>query len=115
MITSIGTRPTLKTWKRTTAKITYSSPRRPLVTIIRSVRPASRPYDLRFMRWIVGMLLLLLLVLNAPSTARAANGCVQPGWATAGAHGLVALRPGERVRTCGGGTLKGPGLAPVTV
>jgi len=61
------------------------------------------------------MPLLLLLVLNAPSTARAANGCVQPGWATAGAHGLVALRPGERVRTCGGGTLKGPRLAPVTV
>jgi len=61
------------------------------------------------------MLLLLALALNTASTAQAATGCVQPGWSAAGAHGLVALRPGERVPTCGGGVLAGPRLAPVTV
>src|SRR4051794_7711427 len=113
MITSIGTRPTLKTWKRTTAKITYSSPRRPLVRIIRSVRPASRPYDLRFMAWIVGMPLLLLIALNAPSTAHASSGCTRLGWSPGGAHGLVALRPGERLVVCTGAVVGG--LRPVTV
>src|SRR5581483_3357377 len=68
---------------------------------IRSVRPASRPYDLRFMRGIVGMLLLLAVALNAPSTARAADRCVRLGLHPGGAHGIVALRAGERlVATC---------------
>ena len=40
---------------------------------------------------------MLLTALNAPSTAQAANRCVALGWAPAGAHGLLALRPGERV------------------
>jgi hypothetical protein len=38
-----GTRPTFRTWKRTTAKTTYSSPRRVVVSRMRSDRPASRP------------------------------------------------------------------------
>src|SRR5216684_6574899 len=42
---------------------------------MRIVRPASRPYDLRFMRWIVGGLVVVLTALNAPSTAQAANRC----------------------------------------
>jgi hypothetical protein len=54
---------------------------------------------------IVGIVLLLLIALNAPSTARAA--CVKEGWAARGAHGLVALRPHERLRTCGGGDATG--------
>src|SRR5207244_3551007 len=94
-ITTIGTTPTFKTLISTTAKITYSRPRRPLVRIIRIVRPASRPYDLRFMRWIVGGFVVLLTALNAPSTAQAADRCVSLGWRAGGAQGLLALRPGE--------------------
>jgi hypothetical protein len=64
------------------------------------------------------MLLLLLLALNEPSTARAstarAAGCVRLGLLQGGAHGLVALRPGERVVLCGGGAATGPGLVEVT-
>lgn len=58
------------------------------------------------------MPLVLLTALNAPSTAHAA-GCVRLGWSGAGAHGLVALRPGERLPTCGGAVVGG--LRPVTV
>ena len=61
---------------------------------------------------IVGIALVVLIGLNAPSTARAA-GCVRPGWSAGGGHGLVALRPQERLRTCGGGEVAG--LVPVTV
>ena len=61
------------------------------------------------------MLLMLLLALNPASIAQAATGCVRPGWTSAGAQGLAALRPGERVPTCGGAVLSGPRLAPVTV
>src|SRR5437764_8676797 len=111
----IGVSPTFRTEKRTTAKITYRRPRRPLVRIIRTVRPASRPYDLRFMRWIVGMLLVLPGVLNAPSTAHASNGCVRLGWAAEGARGLVAVRTGERLRLCGGAVADAAGLRNVTV
>ena len=42
-ITSIGTRPTLSTWNRTTANTTYKSPSNEPVRSIRSDRPASRP------------------------------------------------------------------------
>ncbi len=61
------------------------------------------------------MLLMLLLALNPASIAQAATGCVRPGWTSVGAQGLAALRPGERVPTCGGAVLSGPRLAPVTV
>lgn len=47
------------------------------------------------------MALLVLVALNAPSTARAAS-CVRLGWHADGARGIVALRPGERVVGCGG-------------
>jgi hypothetical protein len=65
------------------------------------------------------MPLLLLLALNEPSTARAstarvAGGCVRLGLVQGGAHGLVALRPGEHVAVCGGGAATGPGLVAVT-
>jgi len=65
------------------------------------------------------MPLLLLLALNEPSTARAstarvAGGCVRLGLVPGGAHGLVALRPGEHVAVCGGGAATGPGLVAVT-
>jgi len=47
------------------------------------------------------MLLLLAVALNAPSTARAADRCVRLGLHPGGAHGIVALRAGERlVATC---------------
>jgi hypothetical protein len=62
---------------------------------------------------IVGIPLLLLIALNAPSTARAAGGCARLGWTAGGAHGLVALRPHERIRTCGGRDVTG--LVAVTV
>jgi hypothetical protein len=55
---------------------------------------------------------MVLIALNAPSTARAA-GCVHLGWSAAGARGLVALRPQERLRACGGAEAKG--LVAVTV
>jgi hypothetical protein len=58
------------------------------------------------------MPLLLLIALNAPSTARAA-GCVHLGWTGGGAHGLVALRPHETLPSCGG--RPATGLVPVTV
>src|SRR5690242_7796735 len=64
------------------------------------------------MRRIVGTGLVLLTALNAPSTAGAA-GCVHLGWTAEGAHGLVALRPHERLRACGGAGATG--LVPVTV
>src|SRR3954449_9503782 len=82
---------------RTAAKITYKRPRRPLVRIIRIVSPASRPYDLRFMRWIVGGSAVVLTALNASSTAQAATRCVSLGWSPRGAQGLLALRPGGRL------------------
>jgi hypothetical protein len=69
--------------------------------IIRSVRPKSRPYDLRFMRAIVGLAVVVLTGLNAVSTAQAAT-CVRLGWHPDGARGLVAVGPGERVVGCGG-------------
>src|SRR3954468_22752730 len=100
----IGMIPTLSCETRTTPKITYSRPRRPLVTIIRSVSPKSRPYDLRFMRAIVGLAVVVLTGLaglNAASTAAAAT-CVRLGWHAEGARGIVAVRPGERVVGCGG-------------
>jgi hypothetical protein len=59
------------------------------------------------------MAVVLLMALNAPSTAQAAELCVRLGWSDAGAHGLVALRPGERLQTCGGVVLGG--LRPVTI
>src|SRR5471030_1401497 len=96
-ITSIGASPTFRVWKRTTAKITYSRPRRPLVRIIRAVRPASRPYDLRFMWLIVGVLTLVPLALNGASTARAADSCVVAGTHELGARGFVVARPGHSV------------------
>jgi hypothetical protein len=65
------------------------------------------------MRRIVGIPLVLLIALNAASTARAANGCVRLGWSAAGAHGLVALRPHERLRACDGSDAAG--LVPVTL
>jgi len=62
------------------------------------------------------MLLVVLTALNAPSTAQAANRCVRLGWEPGGAHGLVAARPGESVRTCGAGTVLPPaGVIRVTV
>ena len=42
-ISSIGMRPTFRTWKRTTAKPTYSAPSSAPVNSIRKERPASRP------------------------------------------------------------------------
>ena len=72
----------------------------PVVKIIRRVRPASRPYDLRFMRPIVVTIVLVLTALNAPSTATAAP-CVQLGLHP-GAHALVAVRPGKRLVACDG-------------
>lgn len=66
--------------------------------IMRIVRPASRPYDLRFMRWIVGGFVVMVTALNAPSTAQGANNrCISLGWHKGGAQGLLALRPGERL------------------
>ena len=41
--------------------------------------------------------MVLLTALNAPSTAQAANRCVSLGWLPGGAHGLLDLRPGERL------------------
>ena len=37
------------------------------------------------------------MALNPPSTAHAATGCIVAGTHAGGAHGLVALRPGERI------------------
>src|SRR4051812_2692790 len=68
------------------------------------------------MRWIVGMLLVLPVALNAPSTAEAASRCVEIGWHPGGAHGLLAPRPGESFRVCGGGSVAhSTGLIPLTV
>src|SRR4051795_12161956 len=78
---------------RTTAKITYSSPSIPPVSRIRRVRPASRPYALRFMRAIVVLLLLLTIGLNAPSTARAAARCLRVGAQPGSPQALVVARP----------------------
>jgi hypothetical protein len=61
------------------------------------VRPASRPYDLRFMRLIVGGVLVLAAALNAPSTASASNRCVVLGAHGGGATGLLVARPGHSV------------------
>jgi len=67
------------------------------VNTIRSVSPASRPYDLRFMRVIVGAALVVALGLNAPSTAHAATRCVVAGTHTGGARGFVVARPHHSV------------------
>ena len=56
---------------------------------------------------------MLLVALNAASTARAATGCVELGWVAGGAHGLVALRPHERLRACDGREARG--LVAITV
>lgn len=64
---------------------------------IRSVSPASRPYDLRFMRVIVGVALVVALGLNAPSTAHAATRCVVAGTHAGGARGFVVARPHHSV------------------
>lgn len=61
------------------------------------MRPASRPYDLRFMRLIVGGALVLAAALNAPSTAGAADRCVVLGAHAGGAAGLLVARPGHSV------------------
>ncbi|HXK14854.1 MAG TPA: hypothetical protein VNH45_09980 [Gaiellaceae bacterium] len=49
------------------------------------------------MRWIVGVSVVVLTALNAPSTAQAANRCVTLGWHSGGARGLLVLRPGQRL------------------
>jgi hypothetical protein len=67
------------------------------VNTIRSVSPASRPYDLRFMRVIVGAALVVALGLNAPSTAHAATRCVVAGTHSGGARGFVVARPHHSV------------------
>lgn len=59
--------------------------------------PASRPYDLRFMRVIVGTALVVALGLNAPSTAQAATRCIVEGTHAGGARGFVVARPGHSV------------------
>ena len=53
MITSIGAKPTFRKLMRMTPKTTYSRPSSPVVRSIRRVRPASRPYERRFMRTMV--------------------------------------------------------------
>ena len=50
---------------------------------------------------IVGVGVVVLMALNPASTAHAATGCIVAGTHAGGAHGLVALRPGERVPTGG--------------
>jgi hypothetical protein len=40
---------------------------------------------------------VVLTALNPPSTAQAANRCVSLGWWPGGAHGLLVVRPGERL------------------
>src|SRR2546429_4345644 len=55
----------------------------PYTTLFRS-----RPYDLRFMRLIVGVLALVPLALNGASTARAAGACVVAGTHEGGARGF---------------------------
>ena len=59
--------------------------------------PASRPYDLRFMRLIVGVLLLVPLALNSASTAHAADRCIVAGTHAFGAKGFVVARPHHSV------------------
>src|SRR4051794_10453518 len=109
-ITSIGTSPTLRTLKRTTAKMTYSSPSIPVVSSIRRVSPASRPYALRFMGRIVVLLLLLVAGLNAPSTASAANRCLRLGSQPRPPQALVVARPGtDPVRAVERGAQDGDG------
>src|SRR2546423_1521428 len=70
---------------------------RPPVRSMRTVRPASRPYALRFMRAIVVPLLLLTVGLNNASTACAADRCLRVGPHAGGAQGLVVARPGVDV------------------
>ena len=41
--------------------------------------------------------MVVLTVLNAPSTAEAANRCVSLGWHPGGARGLLELGPGEHL------------------
>jgi hypothetical protein len=67
------------------------------VSTIRSVSPASRPYDLRFMLLIVGLASGVLLALNAPSTAQAATRCIVAGTHAGGARGFVVARPHHAV------------------
>jgi hypothetical protein len=73
-----------------------------VVKSIRKVRPASRPYDLRFMPWIVGLLVVVPLALNGASTAHAATArpagrCVVAGTHAGGARGFVVARPHHSV------------------
>src|SRR5215216_5333552 len=113
-IRSIGTRPTFRTLKSTTANRTYSSPSIPLVASIRSVSPESRPYALRFMRMIVVLLLMLTAGLNAPSTAQADDGrCLRFGKRD-GARAIVVARRGTDLRAA---VLRGrqDGTGPVVV
>jgi hypothetical protein len=72
------------------------------VKIIRKVSPASRPYDLRFMRLIVGLLVVVPLALNGASTAgastiRPAESCIVAGTHAGGAKGFVVARPHHSV------------------
>jgi mono/diheme cytochrome c family protein len=53
------------------------------------------------MRLIVGAGVVVLMALNPASIARAATTCIVAGTHPGGAHGLVALPPGERVPTGG--------------
>ncbi len=41
--------------------------------------------------------MVVLTALNAPSTAQAANRCVSLGWWPGDAHGLLVVRPGQRL------------------
>ncbi|HST16615.1 MAG TPA: c-type cytochrome [Gaiellaceae bacterium] len=52
---------------------------------------------------IVGTGSVLLIALNAPSTARAGSPCLFLGPATGGGHGLVAIRPHAEIPTGGSG------------
>jgi hypothetical protein len=72
------------------------------VKIIRRVSPASRPYDLRFMPWIVGLLVVVPLGLNgasaaAASTLQPAESCIVAGTHSGGAKGFVVARPHRSV------------------
>lgn len=64
------------------------------------------------MRRIVGIALLLLGVLNAPSTASAAP-CVQQGIRAGGAHAIAVVRQGQTLVACDGRAITG--FRPVTV
>ena len=66
--------------------------------IIRSVSPASRPYDLRFMTSDCRVVLVVPLALNAARQQRgAADRCVVAGTHAGGAAGFVVARPHHSV------------------